>query len=113
MNSDDESFAAELRRAMRAAGVTQTELADEIDASQSAVSKWLAGRTMPENTAQVIAAERALRLAPGALSRRLGWVPLEAVAVPCTVPEAVEADPGLTPAMRAALLDVYRLLRDS
>lgn len=73
------------------------------------VSLWERGGQQPRPD-EVFALERVLDLVPGALSRLLGFLPLGARPVR-SVPEAISADPQLTPDERDLLLVSYRSLR--
>ncbi len=104
------TFGEALRRALAAAGTSQRDLATELGlSSQSVVSQWISGTHEP-SPSRVFAVEEALHLAPGTLSRLLGYLPLEAVPA-LDVPAAVAADPALSAQNRAAVLAVYEVLR--
>jgi len=82
--------------------------------SQSMISHWTNGRNVP-NPDQVFALEDGLGLAPGQLSRHLGYVPNKAVALGWADPsvsEAVRSDPRLRSSkdIQDTFLDIYRLL---
>ena len=81
-------------------GQTQTWLGERMGElhgrrpyGQSTVGTWMA-RTEP-TPELVFDLERALDLPPGHLSKLLGYVPVSVVAVACSVPVAIEADPML------------------
>lgn len=85
-------------------------LSPERPISPSAVGQWISGETVPADPERVFAIERLLELAPGVLSRHLGYLPVDAV--PATnVREAIESDPDLIPDFRLAVLRVYDALR--
>lgn len=113
---DREDFLYGLVTRLADLGRSQTWLAVEVAKeegredpySQAHVADWLRGRRSP-NPEQVFALERALDVEPGALSRLLGYLPVEAVAT-VTVEDAVKADPGLTKLHREAVLALYRAL---
>lgn len=87
--------------------MVQTRLAAELDGvSQSAISAWINGQSVPSH-ATVFAIERVLGVGPGFLSQYLGYVPA-GTSPPCSVIDAVEADPLLDDVRRAALLALYR-----
>lgn len=54
--------------------------------------------------------EEALRVKPGTLSAILGYIPARARPV-TTVPDAIDADDGLTPTQREDLIDVWEGMR--
>lgn len=113
MNEGSE-FRAALSAAMKSRGLSQQALADEVDVTQGAVHLWLAGKSVP-TPERVFAVERALGLAPGRLSARLGYVPAAAVSAPSvgTPEEAIAADPTLSKSAKRALLTVLRTFRES
>lgn len=102
-----DAFASALRVAMM--GVRQSDLAGHVGLSPDAVAKWLSGTTEPQPRT-VFAVERYLELAPGELSRHLGYVP---VGEPPAVLDAIERDPRLTPEARTILIGTYRSARRS
>ena len=74
----------------------------------SAVTMWVNGDTEPTRP-KVWAIEEALETRPGALSRLLGYLPIEARPV-ASVPAAIEIDPRLDAEGRRVLMAVYRVL---
>lgn len=111
-------FQEALSRRLNDLGRSQTWLAVEVAKeegradpySQAHVSDWLSGRRTP-SPAQVFALERVVGADPGSLSRLVGYLPADAVAV-ITVEDAIRADPTLTARHRDALLAMYRALSD-
>lgn len=111
--ADDEGFRTAMREAIRQAGLSQAAfgqaLAEEEGRDgpyhQTVVADWLAGRYQPSMEA-TFAAERVLDLAPGALSRHLGYLPSYLIE-PASVADAIDADPALTPAARSMLKAAY------
>lgn len=73
-------FGRALKQELRANRRTQSWLADQVGVSGAAVSQWVRGTTEPTRD-MVFSAERALGLAPGTLSRSLGYLPTDAVEV--------------------------------
>lgn len=71
----------------------------------SAVTQWIDGETEPTRD-KVFAIEAALKVAPGTLSRILGYLPVTAVAAR-SVPDAIRADRTLPEEARGLLLKVY------
>lgn len=72
------SFGDALRAARVGRKLSQQHLAGEVGKSQSAVSQWEDNLATPEPET-VFGIERCLGMAPGALSRTLGYLPLDAV----------------------------------
>jgi len=77
----------------------------------SAVTMWVNGDTEPTRP-KVWAIERALGAKAGALSRLLGYLPLDARAV-TSVPAAIEHDSLLDDEGRRVLMAVYQVLTGS
>lgn len=102
------TFGTALAGALRARGRTQHALGRSLGIGQSTISAWVADRAIPSQ-AVVFKVEAALHLAPGTLSRHLGYLPLDA-AVPSTVLGCLAVDPALTDGQRAALRAVYEEL---
>ena len=98
-------------RALRAAveGQNLDELVAKIAAhsgetfTRPALDQWLTGSTKDPSRWKVFAAEKSLDLPPGALSRHLGYLPLDAV--PALTPEdAIRQDASLPRLVRQTLL---------
>lgn len=104
------AFGAAVEGALRAAGMTQVELAETLGIrSQAAVSAWVTGKSVPDQPEDVFAIERALGAKPGSISRHLGYLPPEAVKVAASFEDAIDADPHLNSDDRAFLLNAYRM----
>lgn len=101
-----QAFAAALDEAIRAAS-TPVAVAEHVGLSDDAVRKWTRGLSEPPPLT-VFAVERFLGLAPGELSRHLGYLP---VGASTSVAAAVDADPRLNEVGRAGVLGAYRALR--
>lgn len=69
-------FRRELKSARRKCQRTQSDLADAVGVSQTAISNWLRGRQVPPPD-KVFAIEAALGVVPGGLSIHLGYLPVE------------------------------------
>lgn len=118
MESTDEqrqAFAAALARQLE--GRPRSTFAAEVAAasgesvSENAISLWLQGKSEPTRS-KVFAIERVLRLAPGALSRLLGYVPAKGAAG-TSVPDAIRADTRLGDLAREMLIASFnRAIRD-
>lgn len=83
----------------------------EIEGRESPYSQPTAGdwirRPEIQPPARIFAIEQALDLPGGSLSRMLGYIPADAVAV-ATVEDAIAADPALNRAARKLLIGAYR-----
>lgn len=73
---------------------------------QTTVARWLSGENAPPDPPIVFAIEDCLGLAPGTLSRPLGYLPVGAADIE-SVPAAIDADPALTVLGRRVVLKVY------
>lgn len=107
---------AELDRSLSWLGAEVARVMGRADPfSQATVSKWLTVPWASERStagmspAQVFAAEQALGMRPGTLSRSLGYLPTSSRSAR-TVPEAIDADPKLTALGRRVLAATYEEL---
>lgn len=91
-------------------GAALREAGFEITDTQ--VKRWIDGASEPQRPL-VIALEQLCDLNPGALSRHLGWLPLNVgkAGKVATVEEAVMADNSLGARERRVVLDLVRGLR--
>lgn len=105
-----EAFGLRLREARREAGMNLVDVAAVVDASQQAVSAWEKGTRIPEDPQTVFALEEAVKVAPGTLSRILGYLPLDAESVPSAIVDSIISDGRLDTGMKRALIDIYRKL---
>lgn len=96
-------MAQQLRQADLAERLT-SDLGQKV--TQANVSQWVNGDHEPPRR-MVFAIERCLDLKPGALSRVLGYLPVNARAV-TTVEDALAADPRLSPEAQSLLRATYR-----
>ena len=101
-------FGRALYTARRAHTLTQEQLAELVDHSQTGVAAWEAGRAAPD-PALVFKLETVLHVPAGHLSQHLGYAPLDASVAP-SVESAVLADPLLDDFDRDAVLGLYRSL---
>jgi transcriptional regulator with XRE-family HTH domain len=104
------AFSRELRRAREESGLSLRALAEAVAASHTVVADWERGRHAPRPP-RVRMLEHVLQLAPGSLSRLLGYLPpgdFEKGAV--GVLQAAQSDPRLTDRDRRILAAVYREL---
>lgn len=119
MDQDRAAFGAALSRHLAASGRSQQWLATQLSEAtnrpkpfdQSTVTRWLRGENIPDPST-VFALEEVFEMAPGSLSRLLGYLPVGVVEAPVTVPAAVEADVGLTAMGRRIVLKVYEEVVD-
>jgi transcriptional regulator with XRE-family HTH domain len=102
-------FGEALASAMAAAGVSQNELAAQMNVKQPTVSAWCNADAEPRYEV-VFAIERALGAKPGQLSRILGYLPMEAVRITGGVEESIRDDPRLSDDARSTLLSTYRFI---
>jgi len=94
---------------MKARGLKQEDLASVLGTTQSSVSGWINGRYEPA-AATVFRIERFLGMEPGALSRPLGYLPVEPLSRTVTVEGAIAQSANLDDEEKAALATMYRLL---
>ena len=85
--------------------VAEVEGRDEPYAQPTA-GEWIK-RPEIQPPSRMFAIEKALDLAPGSLSRLLGYVPA-GLAPATSVVDAINADPRLDKSARSVLIDVYR-----
>lgn len=108
------AFGMQLQHARKAAGLSQTRLGELLtdDWKQSTVSEWEQGRTECP-PAVVMEIEELLDLAPGDLTRYLGYLPESAAGrtIEWDTVTAISRDPHLTEVQRQALLATYRSYR--
>lgn len=98
------TFGKALEEAMHDAHVHPREIAEAVGLTHDAVRKWMAGKSEPQPLTTFVV-ERLLQVAPGDLSRHLGYVPDGA---PGSVTAAVTADASLTAEARRLILATYR-----
>ena len=87
----------------------QEELASMLGTTQSSVSGWIHGKYEPV-AATVFCVERCLDLDPGALSRPLGYVPVESTSSTVDVETAIAQSAQLDDDEKSALSAMYRVL---
>lgn len=91
---------------------SQPWLADVMGVSDESVRMWEKGASEPTR-ARVFELERILGAEPGALSRLLGYLPLDAIGPFSSVEDALDADDELTPEGRNAMRIVLNGVRAS
>jgi transcriptional regulator with XRE-family HTH domain len=96
-----------LALALSEQGVTQAELADALETTQSAVSAWITGKSEPAADT-VFACEVATGVGPGALSRHLGYLPLDAAGAPPRVEDFVANSDELDDDGKHMVLTVWK-----
>lgn len=105
------AFGEALAEAMSIREFTQVQVADLLGMTQSSVSAWRSGIAAPDPDI-IFELERMLSLAPGHLSRHLGFLPLEAgKRAPASVRDAVIGDSLLGEQAKRAVLAVYEELK--
>jgi len=82
-----------------------------VNVTKQSVQAWRTGASEPSKE-KVRALERVFDLAPGALSRTLGYLPLDAVPV-ISVEDAIAADVRLDEVDRQVVSGVYRSRLDT
>ena len=87
----------------------QEDLAGLLGATQSSVSGWINGKYEPA-PGTVFTIERCLGVEPGALSRPLGYLPVEPAASTMSVEGAIAESPLLDDEDKVALAGMYRAL---
>lgn len=108
---DEVPFAEALIAMLTWRHTTQQVLADRLGVTRASVNDWCRGRAVP-NPDTVFAIERALDVAPGSLSRSLGYLPTDiedAPAEPSTL-ACIDTDPRLDDRARRALRILYEEL---
>lgn len=88
---------------MRHVAITAPAVARHVGLTDDAVRKWMTGKSEPAPHI-VFAVEQLLAVAPGDLSRHLGYVPVGTTSVTA----AIDADERLTPKDRRLLVRLYR-----
>lgn len=107
------AFGEATRIAREAAEYTQTDVANEMGYSQTAVVMWEFGQHSPPPEI-VFKLERMLQLKPGALSQHLGYVPVDLAGKRpnlTSVLEIIMQDTSLDERSRKAFFDLYKTLR--
>lgn len=107
-----QAFGAALAKRRKDLQLSQTALGRALGGvAQSAVSQWECGETQPR-AEHVYAAELALGLTPGTLSRLLGYLPPSSANLgPAgSFREALRLDPLLTDGEKRSLLILYEAL---
>lgn len=97
------AFGRALDEAMRQEAINAPAVARHVGLSDDAVRKWLSGKSEPAPHV-VFAVEELLGVAPGDLSRHLGYVPVGTTSVTA----AIAADQKLSPKDRRILIRLYR-----
>ena len=98
-----------LAETLKSRSMKQEDLARSLGTTQSSVSGWINGKYEPA-AATVFTIERSLALEPGALSRPLGYLPVEPAAQSVSVEAAVAQSTTLDDDAKAALSALYRVL---
>lgn len=103
------AFGAALSHARTLLKMSQTELAARIHRDQTAVSRYEKGEQTPEPDV-VFSIEVVLGLEAGALSKYLGYVPVDTSCFQqvMNVIDAIQNDPLLSPQTKRMLISSYR-----
>ena len=99
-------FGQALSEALAGRSLRQSHLAELLVTTQSTVSAWINGRSEP-SASTVFTVERALDLAPGMLSKLLGYLPVEAAGRIPNVEEAVQASDLVDTDAKRMILNVW------
>jgi transcriptional regulator with XRE-family HTH domain len=103
-----QAFAGALATARERAGMSQKAIGGLLGVTQQLVGSWEQGLRSPAPE-MVCQLEVILSVAPGTLTKHLGYLPLNAAKViEHGVIDAVLSDPDLSDAQRRALLATYR-----
>lgn len=100
------AFGDALDAALAARGVTEKEIGDVVGKAQPTVNNWIKGGN-PPTPEVVFTIERHLGLDAGSLSKHLGYVPVDAVAVTVDVVDAVKGDSKLSDDQQDTLIRIY------
>lgn len=105
----ERSFGETIAEVLALQGMRQVDLADALGTGQATVSSWIHGKAEP-SPETVFWAERVLKMAPGALSRHLGYLPLEALDGQIDAEDAIRRSPDLDSDGRKLVLVTYRTM---
>lgn len=102
------AFGSALGEAMDQLGMSQAALGERLNhMRQPAISAWINGHALPPDIETVFKVEKVLKLAPGTLSKYLGFLPPKA---PVSVLDAIHADQALDASGKRAMTAVYEEL---
>lgn len=88
---------------------TQMEIAEALGTTQSSVSAWKAGESVPDPET-IFQLERELQVPPGHLGQHLGFVPANSTEIPHPARDAIMADPLLDEEGKRVVMAVYEQL---
>lgn len=102
------TFGALVKDARTRVGLTQAQLAHELDVQQQAVNRWESDKDQPK-AEKVRHLTELLRLEPVEVCVSLGYIDRRAVEMPTPRParEALEEDPDLSDPLRTVVLAAY------
>lgn len=104
-------FGRALGEALRVRGWSQADLAQRMGTTQSAVSAWITGKSLPVAD-DVFEIEAEMDMTPGVLSRNLGYLPVGADTAPPDMEAAISANPHLDAKAKDMMTSFYRTLRE-
>ncbi len=102
-------FGAALRRHLKLWGLSQASLAERLGTTQSAVSAWASGKSMPSPD-RVFELERIFELSPGTLAGILQYRAPEEQEHRCDIVKAIEENETLSRAHKELMLTMYASL---
>jgi transcriptional regulator with XRE-family HTH domain len=104
-------FASALRKHLDLRGLTQDALAERLGTTQSSVSAWVTGRSLP-SPQHIFALEEAFGVSQGTLAALVGFPVPHADDHRCDVVTAIEQNTTLSRAHKNLLLTMYASLID-
>ncbi len=102
-------FGAALRRHLKLWGFSQAALAERLGTTQSAVSAWASGKSMPSPD-RVFELERVFEVSPGTLAGLLHYRAPEEGGHRCDIVKAIEENVTLSRAHKELMLTMYASL---
>jgi transcriptional regulator with XRE-family HTH domain len=105
------AFGHALREALTRGGLRQSDLAELLDTTQSAVSGWISGKFAP-SADTVFLAEEVLGMHPGGLSRFLGYLPLAATSTDPVVEDVIGQSELVDAEAKKMMITVWRAMVD-
>lgn len=109
-NASARQFGRALALEIERAGRAPSEIAAQMGKSASWLSNWIKGLSTPRTPAEAFAVEDEIGVSPGSLTQLLGYVPVGAEKMTCTVAVAIAGDPDLTDTEKDVLMNTYQVL---